>query len=192
LKNLTVWKIYCRSLKKREIEKRVLVYPSESVFALGGNPFCPKVLSSIELYKHTKNSTRKAFILLVNSFEEALLLGDFCVEEYQKLIKELPPNTPLTLIGKANSLVPKKLCYQSKVAIRIVRDPFLKILLNIFPFPLISTSLNPPKKHPTTLNIKAKVFAKRRNLDAFFVAKNNFTSKKTSRIYDIVEKKWLR
>lgn len=191
-RSLVVWKIFCRSLaKKKKLPHTVLVYPSESVFALGGNPFSSAVFTAIKHYKKKSLSQRKGFILLVKDMKSLQKLASIKIEDYQHL-RLLAKERNLTLVLKAKPNVPKNLCHNTKIAVRVVEDPWLQAFVSVFPFPLISTSLNRPKKITTKSIAKARVLSKRRNLSSFFVPYPSFTTDKTSRIYDLGEQRWLR
>lgn len=192
MNSLIVWKIHCLSLVRKSLNNRVLVYPSESVYALGGNPFSPLVVNAIRRYKHYPLTKRKGFIILVSDLNTLQYLAYLSEKKYQEISLQNLGNRPLTIIAKAKKIVPKVLCNNTTIAIRIVKDIYIKQLLSSLRFPLISTSLNPPRKAHTKSKTKARVFAHRRNLNAYFIAHSVFTSDQTSRIYDSINDCWLR
>lgn len=116
----------------------VLLYPTDTIWGLGCNPFSSIALERIEFIK--QRTAGKNYILLVHSIgqlENYVSLND-------KILTILSDQTkPTTIIYPACSPSLAHLAASDgSLAFRIVKHPFCEALLKEINIPLISTSAN--------------------------------------------------
>lgn len=135
----------------------VIVYPTETVYGLGGDAANEQVFQRIQQLKN--RNARSPFLILAGSQKE--------IEKYShgstgglagKLMDHFWPG-PLTLILPASPEVPKWLlgCGTS-VGIRLSSSVVCRALLTAFGGPLISTSANPSGLKPARSSAEAAGF----------------------------------
>ena len=128
--------------KIRDILKRdgVVIYPTETLYGLGGDCFSPKVIKRI-------------FAIKYRSFSNPLSVVVSDLDMLDKIAKEKPSifNTlannfwpgALTLVLKAAPLLPSELLGPGgTIAVRLTGLTWLRRLIFFCGFPLISTSAN--------------------------------------------------
>lgn len=116
----------------------IIVFPTDTVYGVGCNPFNKKAVDKI--YKIKNRPKSKPFPILVYSMKEANQIADFDSDS-QRLAEKFWPG-PLTLILKLkDSSIKKSLDIEEKVAIRIPNNKCLLELLSTCKF-LIGTSAN--------------------------------------------------
>jgi len=102
----------------------IIVYPTETVYGLGGNAFDEKVVRKI--FKIKGREAGKPLIVLVKDFEMAESLVD--LKNYKDLLKKYWPG-PLTGVFKATVVFPEGVVSkEGTVAIRISPHPFVQKL----------------------------------------------------------------
>ena len=128
--------------KIRDILKRdgVVIYPTETLYGLGGDCFSPKVIKRIFTIKY--RSFSKSLSVVVSDLD----MMDKIVKErpltFNTLVKNFWPG-PLTLVLKAGPLLPSKLLGPGgTIAVRQTGLNWLRRLISFCGFPLISTSAN--------------------------------------------------
>ena len=116
----------------------IIVFPTDTVYGVGCNPFNKKAVDKI--YKIKNRPKSKPFPILVYSMKEANQIADFDSDS-QRLAEKFWPG-PLTLILKLkDSRIKKSLDVEEKIAIRIPNNKCLLELLSTCKF-LIGTSAN--------------------------------------------------
>ena len=116
----------------------VIVYPTETVYGLGGNAFEERAVNKIIKIKSRRES--KPLIILVKDFEMAERLCE--ISRFERVLKRYWPGA-LTGIFKAK--VPFSegvISKEGAVALRVSAHPFVEELFKSIDFPLISTSAN--------------------------------------------------
>ena len=143
----------------------IFIYPTDTIYGIGGNPFNISVNRKIILLK--KRDESKNFILLAGSVkivEKYIDADSFLLE---KLYGIWP--APVSLIFKLKNKY-EEIFRQQTVAFRIPENEFCMKLLNRIKSPLISTSVNPEGESP--LNNYEQIVDKFRNqVDAIFFTK---------------------
>ena len=119
-------------------EGGVVVFPTDTVYGVGCDPFNKKSVDKI--YKIKNRSKSKPFPILVYSIKEANQIADFDSDS-QRLAEKFWPG-PLTLILKLkDSRIEKSLDVKERIAVRVPNNKCLLDLLNSCKF-LIGTSAN--------------------------------------------------
>ncbi|CAL4323573.1 Threonylcarbamoyl-AMP synthase [Buchnera aphidicola (Periphyllus testudinaceus)] len=128
---------YCiRKLHK----KKVIAYPTESIFGLGCDPDSEYAVKKLLFLKN--RSVNKGFIILSSNYNQLL---PYIIEK--KILKKkdvlLQNKSFLTYLVPANPRIPFWLTGNSKfIAVRITKNKFIKNLCLFFGKPIISTSAN--------------------------------------------------
>ena len=116
----------------------VVVFPTDTVYGVGCDPFNKKSVDKI--YKIKNRSKSKPFPILVYSMKEANQIADFDSDS-QRLAEKFWPG-PLTLILKLkDSRIEKSLDVKERIAVRVPNNKCLLDLLSSCKF-LIGTSAN--------------------------------------------------
>lgn len=130
------------SKKISDILKRdgVIIYPTETLYGLGGNCFSQKVIKRIFAIKY--RSLSKPLSVVVSDLD----MMDKIVKEkpitFNTLAKHFWPG-PLTLVLKAAPILPSELLGPGgTIAVRQTGLTWLRRLISFCGFPLISTSAN--------------------------------------------------
>jgi len=116
-----------------------ILYPTDTVWGLGGDGTCPEAVQKIYALKQRDES--KALIILVKDLE---MLRNY-VEEIPVAVFEILTNAqrPTTIIyPKARNLAPNLIATDGSVAIRIPQHDFCQALFEQWQKPLVSTSAN--------------------------------------------------
>lgn len=116
----------------------VFVYPTDTIYGFGGDPFNPGAVEAINRIKGRDESKR--FIQLVDSIDtlsEYVQLDD---NRYRGLLENIWPN-PVSVILALKDIYAVRLGTET-VAYRIPNERFCSALLSKLKAPLISTSVN--------------------------------------------------
>lgn len=116
----------------------VFIYPTDTVYGLGCNPFDQSALNKIGILKARKENKR--YIILIDSIESLFKYVKPVSDRYTKLLIKLWPN-PVSVILNLNQETEDKLNYKN-AAFRIPANNFCITLLKKLDMPLISTSVN--------------------------------------------------
>ena len=116
----------------------VFIYPTDTVYGFGCNPFDQSALNKIGILKTRKENKR--YIILIDSIESLYKYVKPVNDRYAKLLMKLWPN-PVSVILNLNQKTGEKLNYEN-AAFRIPANNFCITLLNKLDMPLISTSVN--------------------------------------------------
>jgi L-threonylcarbamoyladenylate synthase len=126
------------------MEGKVFVYPTDTIYGFGGNPFKEETGKKISYLKNREEG--KAYILLINNIKN---LSKYIVVQSEKhwdFLLAVWPN-PVSVILKLNSRASKILGTET-AAFRIPNHRFCQKLLDKVQIPLISTSVNRSNKPP--------------------------------------------
>jgi L-threonylcarbamoyladenylate synthase len=118
-------------------EGGVIVYPTETVYGIGGNALEKDVWNRIRKIK--ERPKEKGFIILIKEPNWLEDLVEFIPENAWKLIKKFWPG-PLTIVFPVRKSY--RYLFGKTVAIRVSPHPYVKEILEISGVPLISTSAN--------------------------------------------------
>ncbi len=125
-------------------EGGIIVYPTETVYGIGGDPFNENVVRRI--YRIKNRPPEKSYLLLVNE-KIVVHLVEEVTPLASLLIKNFWPG-PLTIIFKTSRKYRNIL--GEKVALRISPHPVVRGILRYLNSPLISTSANISGAPPIT------------------------------------------
>lgn len=123
---------------ERLFQKELLIYPTDTVWGIGGDATNSQVVSRI--FKLKKREDNKALICLVDSLE---MLREYVTHIPKKALRYIAEERPTTIIyehsqGLAHNLVAD----DGSIAIRIPKHKFCLELIKTFGKPIISTSAN--------------------------------------------------
>ncbi|MBI4531340.1 MAG: threonylcarbamoyl-AMP synthase [Candidatus Latescibacteria bacterium] len=129
----------------------VLVYPTETVYGLGGDPFHKDVVERIRAIKEREEN--KGFLLLIPTMSVLEGLVGEIPEVGQQLMERFWPG-PLTFVLKGRSGLPSWLIGEDgTVALRVSSDPVVQAIVAMWGRPLISTSAN-RSGYPPALSVE--------------------------------------
>lgn len=122
----------------------VFIYPTDTIYGFGGNPFNDEVLRKITRIKGRPDWKR--YINLVGSVEILLKYVDIKSELFYDFLINIWPN-PVSVVMKLNEQT-RDILGADTSAFRIPNTRFCLKLLNEIKMPLISTSVNRSGKEP--------------------------------------------
>ncbi|MGQ9798612.1 MAG: L-threonylcarbamoyladenylate synthase [Ignavibacterium sp.] len=122
----------------------VFIYPTDTIYGFGGNPFNDEVIRKITLIKGRPDWKR--YINLVGSVEILLKYVEIKSEMIYDFLLSIWPN-PVSVVMKLNEQTHEILGSET-AAFRIPNNRFCLKLLNEIKMPLISTSVNRSGKQP--------------------------------------------
>ena len=122
----------------------IFIYPTDTIYGFGGNPFNEKAINKISIVKGKTNWRR--YIFLISDIEMLKTYADITSERYLDFLLSIWPN-PVSVILK---LKPKyqKILQSETGAFRIPNHRFCNKLVSEINMPLISTSVNRTGKEP--------------------------------------------
>ena len=116
----------------------VLIFPTDTVFGIGGNPWDKQVVARVQTMKG--RSSQHPFTLHLPTFE---LIERFAYlnEETRKILKDFFPG-PFTFLLWATARAPASAVKGRKVGIRMPNHPFFTKVMAVLARPLFGTSVN--------------------------------------------------
>lgn len=132
--------------KRLFFEGKTFVYPSDTIYGFGGNPFNEEVVNRITQIKERDDS--KSFIFLIDGIDSLLKYIEVNEEKQIDFLISIWPN-PITVVLNLNTKS-KTIFKQETAGFRIPNHRFCQKLLAEIKMPLISTSVN--KTGNTSLN----------------------------------------
>ena len=117
---------------------KVFIYPTDTIYGLGGNPFDEFVIKRITEIKG--RDQKKQFIWLLPDFEKVLNYVEIKFENHLEFLQKIWP-APVTAILNLNERT-KAITNLETAAIRIPQNDFCLKFLKEISRPLISTSVN--------------------------------------------------
>ncbi len=124
--------------KKLYLNGSVFIYPTDTIYGFGTNPFNEEAVKRISLIK--KRDDDKKFILLIDSIENLLKYVELDSERHIDFLISIWPN-PVSVVLKLNSKT-SEIFGQQTAAFRIPNHNFCKKLTAELMMPLVSTSVN--------------------------------------------------
>lgn len=122
----------------------VFIYPTDTIYGFGGNPFNDEVLRKITRIKERPDWKR--YIHLIGSVEILSKYADIKSEKFYDFLLNIWPN-PVSIVLKLNEQT-RDILGSDTGAFRIPNNRFCLKLLNEIKMPLISTSVNRSGKDP--------------------------------------------
>ena len=142
----------------------VFIYPTDTVYGFGCNPYDQSALNKINILKARKENKR--YIILIDSIGSLYKYVQPVTDRYAKLLMKLWPN-PVSVILNLNQKTREKLNYEN-AAFRIPANNFCIMLLKKLDMPLISTSVN---------------FSNEKQLNDYLTIKSNFENRVSAIFY---------
>lgn len=140
-----------KTAKKIFFEGGIFVYPTDTIYGIGANPFNADAIDKI--IKLKERDLGKTFILLIGSIKSLLNYVELKSENHLDFLISLWPN-PVSVILNLNSKN-RELLGRENSAFRIPNNRFCSKLLSEIDLPLISTSVNksnmPPLLEPSLI-----------------------------------------
>ena len=160
----------------------IFIYPTDTIYGFGCNPFNDKALQTLKNLKG--RDEQKQYVLLVDSVNTLLKYIDLDDDQIIVMLKNIWPN-PISFILNLNYKTKNLLKYDS-AAFRIPDNTFCLNLLSELKAPLVSTSVNISNQQPLTNYLSINnVFGDR--VDAiFFMNENENTGAST--LVDLTKK----
>ena len=124
--------------KKLYLEGSVFIYPTDTIYGIGGNPFNMEAVKRINRAKG--RDLGKRYILLINSIENLLKYVEIKSEKHIDFLLSIWPN-PVSVVLPLN-VNTKRLLGTQTASFRIPNHRFCLKLLAELQMPLISTSVN--------------------------------------------------
>ena len=124
--------------KKLYLEGSVFIYPTDTIYGIGGNPFNMEAVKRINRAKG--RDLGKRYILLINSIENLLKYVEIKSEKHLDFLLSIWPN-PVSVVLPLN-MNTKRLLGTQTASFRIPNHRFCLKLLAELQMPLISTSVN--------------------------------------------------
>jgi L-threonylcarbamoyladenylate synthase len=161
---------------------KIFIYPTDTIFGIGGNPFDENVVKRISDIKG--RNEKKQFIWLLSDFENLMNYVDVIYDIHLDFLQKIWP-APVTVILKLNART-KEIINQDTIAVRIPQNDFCLNLLKEISRPLISTSVNRSGEDPLK-HIDQIVNDFSRDVDAI-VYYSGTIENKSSTIIDLTSK----
>jgi L-threonylcarbamoyladenylate synthase len=118
----------------------VIVYPTETVYGIGGDAFNPSAGDRVHVAKQRRE--RKPLLILIPDRVSVSLLSQEIPQAALELMEAFWPG-PLTLVLSASSKVPAEVTQGTgSVGMRVPSSPLCTKLLRLAGTPIISTSAN--------------------------------------------------
>jgi L-threonylcarbamoyladenylate synthase len=124
--------------KKLYLEGSIFIYPTDTIYGIGGNPFNIEAVEKINRLKG--RDLGKRYILLINSIENLLKYVEMKSEKHLDFLLSIWPN-PVSVVLPLNTNT-KRLLGAQTASFRIPNHRFCLKLLAELQMPLISTSVN--------------------------------------------------
>ncbi len=118
----------------------VLLYPSDTIWGLGGSVLSQK--SQEKIYEIKKRDFSKKLLLLVSSVE---MLSEYVSNDYLPIAEDFwhKSDKPLTIIFSAVNKINKALLAEDgSIGIRLIKKGIIKELIEQYNYPITSTSAN--------------------------------------------------
>jgi L-threonylcarbamoyladenylate synthase len=117
---------------------KIFIYPTDTIYGIGGNPFDKKVIESISEVKG--RNEKKQFIWLLSDIDSVLNYVELSSETHYNLLQNIWPG-PVSVVFKLNERT-NHITNFDTIAIRVPDNYFCQRMLKEIKQPLISTSVN--------------------------------------------------
>jgi L-threonylcarbamoyladenylate synthase len=139
-------------IKNTLIHDGIMIYPTDTLYGMGGNFFSLRVIEKIDAIKKRTDMPYSVMIPGPNMLEH---LVDSVPDVFHDLYRKLLPGKFTFLFTASEKLNPTLLKGNKKIGIRIPDTPLMLKLIDILNFPIITTSVNrsgePPLNDPETI-----------------------------------------
>jgi L-threonylcarbamoyladenylate synthase len=123
----------------------VIVYPTDTLYGLGGNFFSPAVIEKIDAVKNRRDMP---YSVMVSGLNMLYGLVDVVPDIFHELYRKILPGKFTFLFPVSESINPALVKGSRKIGIRIPNVPGMLRLIEILDVPLVSTSVNRSGKLP--------------------------------------------
>lgn len=173
---------------KKVLEKdNILIYPTDTLYGIGGNFFS---LSALEKINKIKGRTDTPYSVVISDISMLNDLVEEIPDIFYDIYKNLLPGKFTFLFNASKSLSKSFLKNNEKIGIRIPDIPNILKLIKILNFPLISTSVNrsgeKPLKNPEKI-MKEFPILQTASFDSILIDYGIMSESKGSTIIDISE-----
>jgi L-threonylcarbamoyladenylate synthase len=129
-KKLEDIQVYLKIAVENIIEGKVIAFPTNSVYGIGGDPLNLNVIN--RLYDIKFRDKAKGFLLLVSDYEEALKIAEFN-ELAKKLTNQYwPGQLTLILNKKEPSIIPPEVtAFRNTIGLRVPENEIILEILNL-------------------------------------------------------------
>ncbi len=124
--------------KKIYLEGKVFIYPTDTIYGFGANPFNEESIARINDIK--RREIGKMFILLISDVQTLQKYVDIKREKHLDFLYSMWPN-PISFVLKLNDET-AEIFNSSTAAFRIPNNRFCLKLLKEIKMPIVSTSVN--------------------------------------------------
>ena len=138
--------IAVKQASKIYFEGGVFIYPTDTVYGFGANPFNEEAVNRVNEIKGREAG--KWYILLINGMNNLLKYVELKSEKDMDFLISIWPN-PVSVILNLNNKT-KGILKRDTAAFRIPNNRFCQKLLSEIKMPLISTSVNKNTQAPLT------------------------------------------
>lgn len=127
-------------------QERLIIYPTETFYALGGNALSSKSVAGV--YKAKERDKLSPLPVIIGDLNQLEMVAAEVTQDEEALIEHFWPG-PLTILFPARPNLPRMLSGGTgKVAVRLSAHPAATRLSMAAGFPLISSSANISRKPP--------------------------------------------
>jgi len=162
---------------------RIFIYPTDTIYGIGGNPFDASVVKRIADIKGRDEN--KQFIWLISDFQNLLNYVEVYSENHLEFLQSVWPG-PVSVILHLNERT-IKITGLDTIAVRIPDDKFCQTLLKEIRQPLISTSVN--RSGQEALNEVEQIIKNFSNVVDAIIFYSNPIIRKSSTIIDLTSEK---
>ncbi len=185
---LRIEKDYAKALSEstRVLKKGgMIVFPTDTVYGLGGNATDPRVVEKI--YELKNREAKKPLAVIMDGLEMMMEWCEIYEEDAKTLMEYLPgPYTFILKLKEGKTLAGQK----EKIGVRVPNNFFVRKLVENFGKPVIATSANlSGRKDAVRLGDIEKNIIKKTDLA---LDGGETTLKKPSTVVDLVERKIVR
>lgn len=132
--------------KKYYLQGTVFIYPTDTIYGFGANPFNEEAVKRIDNIKGRKDS--KPYILLIDGIDTLIKYVEIRNEKHLDFLLAIWPN-PVSVVLNLNRRT-QSILNVNTAAFRIPNHRFCLKLLQEIKMPLISTSVNKSNTKPLT------------------------------------------
>ena len=163
----------------------IVLYPSDTIYGLGCDPFNQKALS--QLFQIKGRSITKGVLILVNNLDSIKVISDDIPKVFHEFIEEVWPG-PVTCLLKACQQLPEHIVgAHGKIGVRYPNLPFLWRWMEAIPGPIVSTSANRSgHPEPQSMSDLRQLFLNR--VDLFLESEREQFSTTASTVVDCTQK----
>lgn len=161
---------------------KIFVYPTDTIYGIGGNPFDFGVVNRIAKLKGRQ--VKKQFIWLISDTEKLINYVEITEDRQLEFLQKIWPG-PVSVILNLN-IRTKQITLQDTIAVRIPKNDFCLNLLKEISLPLISTSVNKSGEAPVN-HVDQIIHNFANDMDAVFYHHGKI-EEKSSTIIDLTSK----